>query len=88
MRIDYYTLWGIVMGSYDGGETCELVVVYMLSQLKSFCGNTIGLYRDDGHAAFHDPPRVIECIKEQICQLFADNGLKITVEANKKVINY
>ena len=31
---------------------------------------------------------MIERIKQQICQLFADNGLKITVEANKKVINY
>ena len=81
-------LFDVTMESYDGAETCELVVVYMLSQLKSFCGNTIGLYRDDGLAAFHDPPRVIERIKQQICQLFADNGLMITVEANKKVINY
>ena len=60
----------------------------MLSQLISFCGKTIDLYRYDGLAAFHDPPRVIERIKQQICQLFADNGLKITVEANKKVINH
>ena len=76
------------MGSYERAETCELVVVYMLSQLKSFCGNTIGLDRDDGLAAFHDPPRLIERIKQQICQLLVDNGLKITIEANKKVINY
>ena len=50
--------------------------------------HAIGLYRDDGLAAFHDPPRVIERIKQQICQLFAGNGLKITVGENKKVINY
>ncbi|KAK3745373.1 hypothetical protein QZH41_001401 [Actinostola sp. cb2023] len=69
-------------------QSCELVVVYMLSQLKSICGEAIGLYRDDGLAVFHDPPRLIECAKRKICTLFASNGLKITIEANKKVINY
>ena len=78
----------VTMGSYDGAETCELVVVYMLAQLKNFCGNTIGLYRDDGLAVLHETPRTIERIKQQICQLFARNGLRITIEANKKVVNY
>ena len=60
----------------------------MLSQLKSICGNSIGLYRDDGLAVSHEPPRSIERIKKRIAQLFADYGLKITIDANKKIVNY
>jgi len=81
-------LFDVTMGAYDGAESCELVVVFVLSQLKSICGEAIGLYRDDGLAVFHDPPRLIECAKKKSCSLFASNGLKITIEANKKVINY
>ena len=52
------------------------------------CGDTIGLYRDDGLAICQGPPRTTERIKKQICKLFADKNLKITIEANKKVVNY
>ena len=37
------------MGSYDGAETCELVGLYMLSQLEQLVIN-IGLYRGEGLA--------------------------------------
>ena len=37
----------ITMGSYDGAECCELVVVYMLLLLQPTCGNSIGVYSDD-----------------------------------------
>ena len=30
----------------------------------------------------------VENIKKQICQVFKENGLKITVEANKKIVNF
>ena len=76
------------MGSFDGAETCELVGAYLLSQLPTEYGNDIRLYRDDGLAAFHKPPRDIENIKKQICKVFSDNNLKITIEANKKCVNY
>ena len=39
----------ITMGSFDGAESCELVLCYMLSLLQSKYGNCIGLYRDDGN---------------------------------------
>ena len=76
------------MGSFDGAETCELVGSFLLSKLKPFCGNDIGLYRDDGLAAFDKTPREIECIKKQICSTFNDHNLKITIEANKKCVNF
>ena len=45
-------------------------------------------YRDDGLAAFVKTPREIENIKKQICKTFSDNNLKITIEANKKCVDY
>ena len=38
--------------------------------------------------AFTKTPREIENIKKQICKTFSDNNLKITIEANKKCVDY
>ena len=41
------------MGSYDGGEVCELIGVFMLSLIGNIYNrNNIGLYRDDGLTVF------------------------------------
>ena len=50
-------------------------------------GQNIGLYRDDGLAAFNGTPQEIEKIKKGICNVFCDNDLKITVEANTTKVN-
>jgi hypothetical protein len=81
-------LFDITMGSYDGAECCELTVVFLLSQLKTRYGNAVGLYRDDGLAVFNEPPQIIERIKQQISDIFKNNGLRITIDANKKVVNF
>ena len=81
-------MFDVTMGSFDGAETCEVVGSYLLSILKKKFGDCIGLYRDDGLAAFKKTPQQLEKIKKQICKIFSDNGLRITVEANAKVINY
>ena len=49
---DVDSLFDVIMGSFDGAETGELVGSYLLSQLSAECGNDIGLYSDDGLAAF------------------------------------
>ena len=77
----------VTMGSYDGAETCELVGLYLLSKLNHIDVN-IGLYRDDGLAISNKTPRQTEIIKKEICQIFKNNGLSITIEANKKVVDY
>ena len=82
------SLFDVTMGSFDGAETCELVGSYLLSQITAEYGNDIGLYRDDGLAAFDKTPREIETIKKSICKVFSDNNLKITIEANKKCVDY
>ena len=78
----------VTMGSFDGAETCELVGCYLLSLLTKKYGQNIGLYRDDGLAAFNAKPREMERIKKEICKVFRDNGLKITVEANTTKVNF
>ena len=82
------TLFDVTMGSYDGAETCELVGCYLLSQLKQIPGIDIGLYRDDGLAILKQTPREIENVKKEICKIFAKNELRITIEANKKIVNF
>ena len=75
------------MGSYDGAETCELEGSFLFWQLQVLDIN-IGLYRDDGLAISNATPRVTENIKKEICRVFNQNGLRITIEANKQIINF
>ena len=76
------------MGSFDGAETCELVGCYILSRLTEKYGNNIGLYHDDRVSAFNKTPQEIERIKKDICKIFCDNDLKITVEAKLSKVNF
>ena len=75
------------MGSVDGAETCKLVGSFLLSQLQHLDIN-VGLYRDDGLAITNASPRDTENIKKEICRIFNSNGLRITIEANKQIINF
>ena len=75
------------MGSLDGAEACEIVGLYLLSQLNDL-NIDLGLYRDDGLALTTQRPQQIESTKKKICKVFSDNGLKITIEANKKIVDF
>ena len=81
-------LFDVIMGSWDGAETYELVGNYLLSLIKKKHGNNIGLYRDDGLGAFNTTPQNVETIKKSICKIFEMNGLKITIEANLDEVNF
>ena len=43
----------VTMGSFDGAETCELVGCYPIVCTEKY-GQNIGIYRDDGLAAFKE----------------------------------
>ena len=75
------------MGSWDGAESSDLVGLYMLFQLKDL-GVNLGLYRDDGLGVLNKRPQQVERIKKQICQKFRENGLQISVEANRKTTDF
>ena len=78
------------MGSYDGAESCELVSAYLLHKIKEKFGSTcdFGLYRDDGLRISKASPRQTELIKKDLFSIFNNYGLEITVEANKKTVNF
>ena len=82
------SLFDVTMGSFDGAETCELVGLYLLSKLPPEYSTDVGLYRDDGLAALDKSPKEIENIKKHICKIFNDHNLKLTIEANKKCVNF
>ena len=50
--------------------------------------NECGLIQRRRLGIFRESPRRIDQIKKQICKTFNKNGLKITIEANKKVVNF
>ena len=75
------------MGSFDGAENCELVGLFLLSQLQHLNIN-IGLYRDDGLAVSNLTRKQTETVKQNICKIFDLNGLKITIEANMKSVDF
>ena len=75
------------MGSFNGAETCELVGLFLLSQLKHI-NIVVGLYRDDGLATCNLPPKQVEVTKKEICKIFKSNKLNITYDANKKSTDF
>ena len=77
----------VTMGSWDGAEACELVGLFLLSQLGHL-NIDLGLYRDDGLGLSTQRPQQVERTKKFICQIFKNNGLKVTIEANKKVVDF
>lgn len=81
-------LFDVTMGSYDGAETCTLVGTYLLTLLPKQLKDSIGLYRDDGLAACKANPRTVDKLKKEICAVFKKHNLKITIEANKKIIDF
>ena len=81
------TTFDVTMGSFDGAETRELVGSFLLSQLQQL-SISIRLFRGDGLVVVNSTPRVIESIKKDICHIFNNDRLRITIEANKKIINF
>ena len=64
-----------------------MVGLYILCKLQELNIN-VGIYRDDGLAVTSSTPRQVEKTKQKITKIFSDLGLKITIEANLKTINF
>ena len=77
----------VAMGSYDGAECCELVGLFMLSQMQ---GDNMspGLYRDDGLIICNGSSRSIENTRKNIINIYKRNNLRITSNANIKKVNF
>ena len=57
----------VTMGSFDGAEICEIVGLFLLSQLQ-YLNINVGLYRDDGLAITNQTPRNTDKIKKRNMQ--------------------
>ena len=80
-------MFDVTMGSYDGAETSELIGTYMPSLIASKFKDEVELYRDDGLAVCKATPKEIEKTKREVSSVFKSNGLKITIDANKKIFS-
>ena len=69
-------------------QMLPLVGAFLLHKIKEKHGNNFGLYRDDGLGVTTAPPRQVELIKKDLCAIFSKHGLRITIEANKKIVNF
>ena len=59
-----------------------------LSMMSMKFKGQVGLYRDDGLAVYKATAKQIEKTKQEVSEIFKSNDLKITIEANKKAINF
>ena len=64
MRSDFE----VTMRSFDGAETCELVGLFLLSQLTHLDVN-VGIYSVDGLATCTKSPKQVETIKRNVQNL-------------------
>ena len=82
-------LFDVTMGSYDGAEICELVGLFILSELEKRFGTNIGLYRDDGLAAISTTSgRLADRARKDLIEIFKQFNLKVTATANLKRVDF
>ena len=82
--------FNVPIGCHDGAEMCELVVTYLLHQLKVVIAKeNMGLYIDNGLRTFKNMsgPEV-ERKKKELAKIFKNNGLLITVKTNIKTADF
>ena len=73
----------VPMGSYMGAEICDLIGLFILSDLSSIDSLiSLGLYRDDGLTVLNKSKCVIERTAKRIRNIFKNHGFKISVESN------
>ena len=78
------------MGSFDGAEICELVILYLLDKLSKLLEkDNVGLYRDDGLAVIKstsDP--ILDKMRKNIIALFKEEGLTIKIDTSLIETNF
>ena len=78
----------IGMGAFHGAQACEIVGLYLLDKLKVLPNFQAILYRDDGLGVTPSTPRLQEKLRQKIIQIFAEQGLAITIEINQTIVNF
>ena len=76
------------MGLFKGAETCNLIGCYLLSHLTKKYAKKQWYLSHDGLSVFNKTPQKIERIKKDLCKIFHNSNLKITVEASLTRANF
>ena len=78
------------MGTYDSGELCEFIGIYLLSALCTIISkNVCGLYRDDGLTIQeYKNCQQIDQLRQKIIKIFNEIGFKTDIETNLKIVNF
>ena len=78
------------MDAFGEAEVCELVCNFLLQKLsEKYEIKNLALYHYDGLAIFKNvngPDS--EKIKKHFCKLFIDHDLELTIQCNRKVVNF
>ena len=87
---DSDSCFDITMGSYGGGELCEFIGMYLLSQLCTIISkNDCGIYRDDGlMIQEYINGQQIDQLRKKFVKIFKEIGFKIDIETNLKIVNF
>ena len=80
----------VSMGANDGAEICELVGLYIHTEIhKNIDFTSVGLYRDDGLAVIRSASgSSLYRYRKKLITLFQDYELKITVKTGNTSINF
>ena len=80
----------VTMGSFDGGETCESVGLYIFDIWGNKFGKEIfGLYRDDGLACLKNlNGHQSDKLRKDITKVFKEMGLALTIQSNLTMVNF
>ena len=76
------------MGSFDARRDLRAGRTIPTCPKLPMLDVNVGLYRDDGLATCTKTPKQVEAIKKEMCKIFKHNSLQITIEANKKVVDF
>ena len=87
---NYYKLFDVTMGSYDGAEECELVGTFILSKLGNIIGKkNTGVYRDDRLVVLRNKnAREIDKTRNIILKMFKEVEFQLQIKANLKQVEF
>ena len=87
---DADTTFDVTMGSYDGAELCELIVIYIQSLLTNILSkDKMGLYRDDGLFILRRKNKQqIDRVRRKIITLFENIDFKIKILTNLTEVDF
>ena len=80
----------VTMGSFDGAEICELIGLFIQSQImKKLPKENVGLYRDDGLILLRRlTGRQTDIMRKFLIAVFKKNGFDIEIITNLKEVNF